>query len=298
MLNLITDRTLSDVQNKTDKGYYNESDLNRVGEAVQYLADALNGYGYAVTVSPKTDWVIESIPNATTMTRYINDLVALKTAFYGTTELPPRTVSVANIITNGNYENGATGWDNIGLSSMTVTNGVMTTVANSFAGRPSQAVDCTLGHTYYIQSRFKTISPSVSLALTRLDRADLLVAHSGSGNFETLSARGVITSDISVSMFILDYRSSAWTATDIDYMLAIDLTAAFGAGSEPTKAWCDANISYFDGAKTLIQAMDNLTVEDANNIEKLLLELEANINHMVAGFRKSGKFKSGQGVKL
>lgn len=26
------------------------------------------------------------------------------------------------------------------------------------------------------------------------------------------------------------------------------LTEAFGAGNEPTKEWCDENISYFDGS--------------------------------------------------
>ncbi len=67
---------------------YNAADLNRVGEAVAYIADLLNGYGYAVTVSPKTDWTRGDIPRVTDMTAYLADLNALKAAFYGTTELP------------------------------------------------------------------------------------------------------------------------------------------------------------------------------------------------------------------
>ena len=37
----------------------------------------------------------------------------------------------------------------------------------------------------------------------------------------------------------------------IDDAMLIDLTAAFGAGNEPTQEWCDANIEYFAGNKTI-----------------------------------------------
>lgn len=45
---LITDRTLADVQQGTDKGFYNASDLNRVDAALEDLAARFRGYGYAV----------------------------------------------------------------------------------------------------------------------------------------------------------------------------------------------------------------------------------------------------------
>ena len=83
---LVTDRT---------GGHYNATDLNRVGEAVQYVADLLNGYGYLVAVTPKTDWAISDIPRAADMTQYIADLNTLKNAFYGTTELPDSMNSLA-----------------------------------------------------------------------------------------------------------------------------------------------------------------------------------------------------------
>jgi hypothetical protein len=41
-----------------------------------------------------------------------------------------------------------------------------------------------------------------------------------------------------------------------DGMMLIDLTATFGAGKEPTAAWCDENIPYFVGTKT-IEINDN-----------------------------------------
>ena len=49
-----------------------------------------------------------------------------------------------------------------------------------------------------------------------------------------------------------DYNNSK-TAGDMwfDGMMLIDLTATFGAGKEPTAAWCDENIPYFVGTKTI-----------------------------------------------
>lgn len=38
----------------------------------------------------------------------------------------------------------------------------------------------------------------------------------------------------------------------VDGVMLIDLTAAFGSGKEPDKAWCDANIPYFTGSKTVM----------------------------------------------
>ncbi len=50
----------------------------------------------------------------------------------------------------------------------------------------------------------------------------------------------------------VDYNNSnATTSVWYDGMVLVDLTEAFGAGNEPTKAWCDANIPFFEGT-TLI----------------------------------------------
>lgn len=38
------------------KGTYGASDLNRIGEAMLYIADRMNAAGYAVEVSPRTDF--------------------------------------------------------------------------------------------------------------------------------------------------------------------------------------------------------------------------------------------------
>lgn len=55
-LTLITDRTLEDVKNGTEKGFYNATDMNRVGAAMIYLRDRLNANGYNIDIDPKLDW--------------------------------------------------------------------------------------------------------------------------------------------------------------------------------------------------------------------------------------------------
>lgn len=118
-LNLITNRTQADVDRvaalaarvsagtataaeKTEwsaplKGAYNASDLNRVGSAVAYVAGRLNGYGYAVAVSPKQDWTVSDIPTAGDMETYISDVSALRRAIAVIASTPPTPDSASGL---------------------------------------------------------------------------------------------------------------------------------------------------------------------------------------------------------
>lgn len=65
----------------TDRGagtYYNASDLNRVGAAVQYVAERFAAQGYAVEVSPKTDWLVSDIPTASELETYRQNIATLR----------------------------------------------------------------------------------------------------------------------------------------------------------------------------------------------------------------------------
>lgn len=58
--------------------------------------------------------------------------------------------------------------------------------------------------------------------------------------------------DNQTAQFRFDFEGMASnTMAYIDDAMLIDLTAAFGAGNEPTQEWCDANIEYFAGNKTI-----------------------------------------------
>lgn len=102
LLNLITDRTQSDVsyvarlaakgwsgmtENERSqwlmglKGAYNATDLNRVGNAVTYVAGRLEEAGYAPDIDPKIDWTVSDIPTESQMETYLDNVRALRNAF-------------------------------------------------------------------------------------------------------------------------------------------------------------------------------------------------------------------------
>lgn len=96
---LITDRTQSDVtrwRTLHDKGWagmtadekaewsagvkgaYNATDLNRVGEAIEYIADLFGGFGFPMAITPKTDWAIKDIPTSQDLEDYLSNVVAIR----------------------------------------------------------------------------------------------------------------------------------------------------------------------------------------------------------------------------
>lgn len=77
---LITDRV---------GGYYNATDLNRVGGAVQYIAERLRTIGYALNIAPKTDWTVSGIPRASQMERYLHDVATIRAALTLGPTVPP-----------------------------------------------------------------------------------------------------------------------------------------------------------------------------------------------------------------
>jgi hypothetical protein len=111
---LITDRTAADFQhweylrdkgfeNMTEsersewlagnlKGSYHSSDLNRVGEALNYLCGRLTEVGYMsylTTFTAKTNWTITSIPTAEELTHYLKCVSNIREAMAQFENTPP-----------------------------------------------------------------------------------------------------------------------------------------------------------------------------------------------------------------
>lgn len=103
---LVTDRTAADVRLGRDKGYYNVTDLNRVGAAVKYIAERFSGYGYAVAVSPKADWSESDTPTAGQMETYRLNIAHLRAviAVMAATPETPETMRTLNYVKANNIE--------------------------------------------------------------------------------------------------------------------------------------------------------------------------------------------------
>ncbi|MEM5766876.1 MAG: hypothetical protein AAGU32_01065 [Bacillota bacterium] len=81
------------------KGAYNPAkDMNRVEGAVSYLAQLLAGYGYIVTVAPKTDWAVGDEPTLAQLERYRADVAAIRGAI-GTFNTTPATPTAMDKLT-------------------------------------------------------------------------------------------------------------------------------------------------------------------------------------------------------
>lgn len=63
------------------KGAYNESDLNRVTEAVEYLATRIRGYGNNLdALSGQGVWSMEDIPTSDSMRRYLDNVGLIRSS--------------------------------------------------------------------------------------------------------------------------------------------------------------------------------------------------------------------------
>ena len=102
MENLIFDRTQNDLEQKTPKGYYNYTDLNRIETWCEYLANLLNSYSYPVSITIKKNWNMSDLPNVNDMERIRSNVNAIKTVFHAYTNIPENleymTIEKANDI--------------------------------------------------------------------------------------------------------------------------------------------------------------------------------------------------------
>ena len=78
MLDLIFDRTAEDVANRTDKGLYRHTDLNRVQDAVLYLRGVYTAAGYdAVSAVTFRVWHENDVPRRDDGDKYIRGIRSL-----------------------------------------------------------------------------------------------------------------------------------------------------------------------------------------------------------------------------
>ena len=105
-LELITDRTRADVENETNKGFYNASDLNRVGAAVEYIAGHFTALGYACPVTVKKDWLTSDAPTASQLETYRQNIVTLRSriAVMASTPEAPASMAGLNYVKANNIE--------------------------------------------------------------------------------------------------------------------------------------------------------------------------------------------------
>lgn len=88
---LITDRTLSDVLQLTDKGMYRASDLNRIEQAISAVTEKLNDAGHNIELETGPTWTMVSVPTYEETSRILRNLSKVRNSmalFHSTPYVP------------------------------------------------------------------------------------------------------------------------------------------------------------------------------------------------------------------
>lgn len=167
-----------------------------------------------------------------------------------------------NLVANGNFANGTTGWTSPNATSFTVTSNEATFTATGQAGNIQAPLSIgNVGDKIYVRAEVKATSN-----LVLLNNAGILATafHSGSGQYEVLSSVFNSTGG-TTSIRVQDNRTSGWNAISAKKFIEINLTAHFGAGKEPSKEEMDELLTlHYDG-----------WFDGTSNVAKKLLERSA-----------------------
>lgn len=81
------------------RGSYNATDLNRVGEALIYLAERLTELDYPVTVNPKTNWIKTAVPTPAQLTTYLSLVQKIRDVLPVLPDTPQVPTDISNDMT-------------------------------------------------------------------------------------------------------------------------------------------------------------------------------------------------------
>ena len=185
--------------------------------------------------------------------------------------------NATNLVTNGDFSGGTTGWTYTS-GSISASDGVLavTPTAQYGSGRQTIANHTSYrGHKLYAMMSSKVDSLSVSLQVND-GASGTNFNHTIVGAYEKISTIHTVSQTSSTLVFVLqDTRASGWTSSYINYAMVVDLTATFGIGNEPTATEMDKLLSYYPNSwfNSTVNLCDNRKF--APYLVKRLGDLEA-----------------------
>lgn len=170
--------------------------------------------------------------------------------------------ALTNSLPNGDFSNGTTGWTPSG-STLSASNKVLSTTGTGASATISMQDSTTnirtSGHVYYVRGKAR-VTDSVCTKITLLVAGGIAFNQLNPTQNTWYTLSGVLTASANTSTVAsvqAVYADSATANTKVlqcQQMIVIDLTAMFGVGKEPTKAWVDsmlAKVGWFNGTKNV-----------------------------------------------
>lgn len=151
-----------------------------------------------------------------------------------------RLVSLTNLATNGNFAS-TSGWTSTG-ASFSVSGNEASFLANSAVDMLYRGLSVILNHKYYGCGWVKAASgANITMGISDGAVYSNGDSYAGAGAYDFWSAQFTSgrTSSAGIIWAVVDNRSSGWNTVNAKYISVIDITAAFGAGNEPTQAQMD-----------------------------------------------------------
>jgi len=169
-------------------------------------------------------------------------------------------VEITNLVSNGDFSDGTTGWGG-STSTLSAENNILSDTCNGefYAGAAYQSKSLDSTHKYFLRAKARvTNAVALSLRITMQTFAtNIVVEQENPSENEWYTLYGVHTPDESANS-VKVYQGYADSATangkvmEVQEVLAIDLTETFGAGNEPTADEIETLIgivpeNWFDG---------------------------------------------------
>ena len=151
--------------------------------------------------------------------------------------------------------------------------GASFTIASIYAGLSSAKISYTIGHKIYFYTAIESNNES-AVGIRWWGGSDsntFLNQYFTGGIFSTEQNISAVYSFDDATVTALDFSFQATTANSttmrIREAVVIDLTAVYGAGNEPTKEWCDNNLTKIGTMTNLVTArnagLSNVTLTGA-----------------------------------
>jgi len=222
-------------------------------------ANEVDKYVYVLVTATKKNYITKVFSDITDISNtYEKTNGTYEVTFVGTTGKVTGGIEITNLIKNGDLTGDTTGWS---TSSSTVNNSINGTItSDGLYIEDTSTTDgfwnyyhttFTTDHVYYASVKNKLMSvadddySSFQLQIRNADGSANYIAKNDttSNDYQKLSVYW--TSDGTDSAVQIGTGETYIVTVYAKDVILVDLTEAFGAGNEPTKEWCDRNISYY-----------------------------------------------------
>ena len=209
-----------------------------------------------------------------------------KSEVYTKTEVDTKDATKAdklmatNLVSNGDFSQGTTGWTLNGSSSNVVTNNILRQTFNGTEWTPGISIPFTIfaNRKYYV-SYFFDSNDVTNNKIVRFGTSPYLTIYDGAARPLRKSVVVAPLSNFSTfNMFVNGYTHHKPLNTEYGeygWVIIIDLTTLFGVGNEPSKETMDRLLaefpnSWFDGTKELmnLKTLPELLGEKANKAQE------------------------------